>query len=130
MYQKLGTYKKGGSQQTPLIVSIQDSENENLPWSELIKTELFSIGLGGLETTKTNICQAYIQRKLDIFYQNAFSQINDQNSKLNVQYGEIKTVSGFENYLNHIPVKDLHEKVHKVTKYTPLKKNYMHNEER
>ena len=93
----------------PLIASIQESQNELLPWSELIKTEFFSIGLGGLfsqvRTTKTNICEAYSRRKLDIFYQTAFSQLNDQTSKLRT-YGKIKKESGFENYLNRIPVKD------------------------
>ena len=45
--------------------------HEVLPKSEQIKTELFSNGLGGLfsrvRTTKSNICEAYFCRKLDIF---------------------------------------------------------------
>ena len=100
---------KKGNANKPLIISTQESQNEKLPWAELIKTELFSHGLGGLfshvTTTKSNICEAYIQRKLDIFYQNAFAQLNDPNSKLRT-YGKIKTKSGFESYLNHIPTKD------------------------
>ena len=58
-----------------------------------------------VKTTKRNIYETYIRRKLDIFYQNAFSQLGDPSSKLRT-YGKIKTESGFEGYLNHIPVKD------------------------
>ena len=77
----------------PLIASTQESQNENQPWSELIKTETFSIGLKSLfsqvKTTKTSVCNAYFRRKLDIFYQNAFSQLNDEDGKLRT-YGKIK----------------------------------------
>ena len=100
---------KKGMANAPLIVATQESQNENHPWTERIKTEFFSIGLGGLysqvKTTKTNVCNAYFRRKLDIFYQNAFSQLNDQSSKLRT-YGKIKKESGFEIYLNQIPMKD------------------------
>jgi hypothetical protein len=100
---------KKGLANAPLTVSAHESQNENHPWSELIKTELFSIGLGGLfsqvKTTKTNISSTYFRRKLDIFYQNAFSQLNDQSSKLRM-YGKIKKESGFETYLDKIPIKD------------------------
>ena len=93
----------------PLTASTEESQNENHPWPELIKTELFSIGLGGLysqvKTTKTNISNAYFRRKLDIFYQTAFSQINDPSSKLRT-YGKLKEKSGFEVYLDQIAVKD------------------------
>ena len=93
----------------PLTATTNEAQNENHPWTERIKTELFSIGLGGLysqvKTTKTNVCNAYFRRKLDIFYQNAFSQLNDQSSKLRT-YGKIKKESGFEIYLNQIPTKD------------------------
>ena len=100
---------KKGLANAPLTASTQESQNENHPWSELIRTELFSIGLGGLfsqvKTTKTNVCNAYFRRKLDTFYQNAFSQINDQSSKLRT-YGKFKKESGFETYLDQIPIKD------------------------
>ena len=52
-----------------------------------------------------NICETYMQPKLDMFYQGAFSQLVDLSSKLRT-YGKIKTGSGFEGYLNHIPVRD------------------------
>ena len=100
---------KKGLANAPLTASTEESQNESHPWPDLIKAEFFSIGLGGLysqvKTTKTNICNAYFRRKLDIFYQNAFSQINDPSSKLRT-YGKIKKKSGFEIYLNQIPVKD------------------------
>ena len=74
-----------------------------------MKTELFSIGLGSLfsqvKTTKTSVCNAYFRRKLDIFYQNAFSQLNDEDGKLRT-YGKMKKESGFEKYLDQIPLKD------------------------
>ena len=100
---------KKGVANRPLIVSVLESQTGALPWPEGIKTEFFSVGLGGLfsrvRTVKTNVGEAYFARKLDIFYQTAFSQLNDQNSKLRT-YGKIKKESGFENYLNRIPIKD------------------------
>ena len=100
---------KLGKANKPLIDSEQDSGIENLPGSDLIKTEFLSIGLGGLFynciTTKSNIAQAYLQRKLDIFYQNSFSTLNDSSSKLRT-YGKVKTQRGFESYLNLLPVND------------------------
>ena len=100
---------KKGNANMPLIDSIKESQNDNHPWSEQIRTEFFTNGLGGLfsqvKTTKTNVCSAYFKRKLDIFYQSAFSQINDPNSKLRT-YGLLKKESGFENYLNSLSVKD------------------------
>ena len=100
---------KRGRANGPLVVSARESQGGGLPWAELIKTELFSNGLGGLftnvKTTKRNICETYMRRKLDMFYQGAFSQLVDPSSKLRT-YGKIKTGSGFEGYLNHIPVRD------------------------
>ena len=100
---------KKGHANMPLIDSTKESQNDNHPWSEQIRTEFFSNGLGGLfsqvKTTKTNVCSAYFKRKLDIFYQSAFSQLNDQNSKLRT-YGLLKKESGFENYLNNLSVRD------------------------
>ena len=100
---------KKGTANIPLIGSTQESQNEKYPWSELIRADFFSIGLGGLfsqvKTTKSNVCNVYFRRKLDIFYQTAFAQLNDPNSKLRT-YGLIKKESGFEMYLDKIPFRD------------------------
>ena len=98
-----------GTANIPLIVSTQESQDEKYPWPELIRADFFSIGLGGLfsqvKTTKTNVCNVYFRRKLDIFYQTAFAQLNDPSSKLRT-YGLIKNESGFEIYLDKIPFRD------------------------
>ena len=58
-----------------------------------------------MKTTNGDIKQCLFPTKLDIFYQNAFSKLNDPSSKLRT-YGKIKKESGFEIYLNQIPTKD------------------------
>ena len=94
---------KKGLDNTPLTVLSQWLQNKNHHWPELIKGEPFSIGLGGLytlvETTKTNIHDAYLRRKLDLskcFFLNLTVAVN-------LEYQE----SGFRVYLNkiHPPLK-------------------------
>ena len=86
-------------------ISLENSEKDKTVWFKEIKTELSSIGLGHLltsvRTTTVHTDQIYFQRKTDIFYQNAFSKINENGSKLRT-YGLLKTEIGFEKYLSDV----------------------------
>ena len=86
-------------------ISLENSENEKLPWFEKIREELFSVGLGNLfmsaKDTTNHIEQIYFQRKSDIFHQTAFGKIRENKSKLRT-YSLFKTEIGFEKYLFEI----------------------------
>ena len=82
-----------------LKLSYINAEEESLDWVSGIKTTLTINGMGDLLQGNTaNVCNILNQRLTDIFYQNALSSINNENSKLRT-YGLIKTSTGLENYL-------------------------------
>ena len=66
--------------------SVENAINDKLTWFEKIKKELFSVGLGdylmAVKTTTDHVEQIYFQRKSDIFHQDAFGIINENDSKL------------------------------------------------
>ena len=67
-------------------ISVENAGIDRLVWFEKIKDELFSIGLGevfmSVKDTSNHTEQIYFRRKLDIFHQNAFGKIIEDNSKL------------------------------------------------
>ena len=75
--------------------------NNELFWPRQVQLILSEIGM--LEIfLADNICHMKIfQRLKDIFHQNSFSQISEQNSKLRT-YKHLKTEIGFEEYIELI----------------------------
>ena len=82
-----------------VLSSYATSISENLTWPSNIKSKLSIIGLGELFTNqdKDSHLKA-IQRMIDIFHQEAFTDICRNDSKLRT-YGILKKEAGFENYL-------------------------------
>ena len=86
-------------------VSVENAEIEHTSWFEKIKNELYSVGLGdhfiSVRATTHHVEQIYFLRKTDIFYQDSFGKINENNSKLRT-YKLLKTEIGYEKYLSEI----------------------------
>ena len=85
-----------------VLSSYATSISENLTWPSNIKSKLSTIGLGELFTNqdKDSHLKA-IQRMIDIFHQEAFTDICRNDSKLRT-YGILKKEAGFENYLSEL----------------------------
>ena len=88
-----------------ITCSLESAENENLSWYEQIRNEFFTNGLGDIFVSakfSTDIIEhIYYQRKIDIFYQTAFSKIKENNNKLRT-YSLFKSEKGYEKYLTEI----------------------------
>lgn len=85
-----------------VFASLEHAANNNLMWPKRIEGTLTKIGL--LNTFISKDSRAHIQafqRMSDIFYQDSFSEIKKETSKLRT-YSTIKTQTGFENYLCQI----------------------------
>ena len=92
-----------GAANSYLLLSYKNAQDESLVWLSGIATTLASNGLGDFFSDNTEINTRLIsdilrQRLTDIFHQDAFSTINNENSKLRT-YGLVKSFVGLENYL-------------------------------
>ena len=110
--------------------SYQNSVNNNLVWPNSVKQELETVGLSNIYVNNNNknynnnnnsgssnsnnndrsnnsnnnnssIENIFFQRLIDIFHQNVFAEIRENNSKLRT-YSIIKNSIGFEPYLHQI----------------------------
>ena len=89
-----------------LKLSSKNAQDEFLLWVTGIESILTGNGLGNLfrENTQINtrsIAAILSLRLTDMFQQNAFSTINDENSKLRT-FGMIKSSIGLEKYLKKV----------------------------
>jgi len=92
-----------GNANIPLLNSLQESLDLDLPWTSLIKSNLESIGLLNFFTHDHSSKPPFVfkrmhQRLCDIFYQETFEQINSEKSKLRT-YALFKKEQGYEKYL-------------------------------
>ena len=86
-----------------LTISYKNAQDESLLWLKGVKATLSGNGMGEIFRDNTEINTRHIpymlnQRLTDIFHQNAFSIINNENSKLRT-YGLVKVSTGIEKYL-------------------------------
>ena len=86
-----------------LQLSYKNAQDESLIWLSGIATTLAGNGLGdgfinNIETNTRQIPDILSQNLMDLFHQEAFSTINNENSKLRT-YGLVKCSVGLENYL-------------------------------
>ena len=79
-----------------LLSSMGNTTNSNCVWHMVVKTCLDRLGLGGLDTDV--IQKKAFERMKDIFYQEAFLNINRPDSKLRT-FAKLKTSIGMEKYL-------------------------------
>ena len=89
-----------------LKLSYKNAQDESLLWVTGIESILTGNGLGNLfrENTQINtrsIAAILSLRLTDMFHQNAFSTINNENSKLKT-FGMIKSSIGLEKYLKKV----------------------------
>ena len=79
-----------------LLASMDNVTNSNYVWYVTVQSYLDKLGLGGLNSDI--IHQTAFGRMTDIFYQEAFLDINRTDSKLRT-FAKLKTTIGIENYL-------------------------------
>ena len=77
--------------------SYRNATIHQLPWPQLVDECLRQMGIGGRNINETTDKLA-IQRMIDMFHQNAFAEINRNESKLRT-YAKIKKEPGLESYL-------------------------------
>ena len=92
-----------GNANIPLLNSLQESVDLDLPWTSLIKSNLESIGLLNFFTNDHSSKPPFVfkkiyQRLCDIFYQETFEKINSEKSKLRT-YALFKEERCYEKYL-------------------------------
>ena len=80
--------------------SHQNSVMYQLMWPQLANECLSQMGIGGRNINES-VDKLAMQRMTDIFHQNAFAEINRNESKLRT-YAKIKKVQGIESYLNTV----------------------------
>ena len=79
-----------------LLATMGNPANSNGVWHNVVKNCLDKLGLGGLDTDV--IHKKVLERMKDIFYQEAFLNINRADSKLRT-FAKLKTSIGMEKYL-------------------------------
>ena len=85
-----------------VINSYENAVIEKLTWSNKVETTLAEIGMREQFTTKDNFAHSKaFQRMKDIFHQQAFADIQRENSKLRT-YSQLKKTPGYEAYLSEI----------------------------
>ena len=94
---------KGGQANPILINSLKDAEEHNLPWVQNIRgilerNGLLALYLGNHTDKKPFIYKKLYERMSDIFHQDSFSDIRNQEHKLRT-YSLFKKEIGFEKYL-------------------------------
>ena len=97
--------RRGAANLYPKLSS-KNAQDESLLWVTEIESILTGNGLGNLfrENTQINtrsIAAILSLRLTDMFHQNAFSTINDEDSKLRT-FGIIKSSIGLEKYLKKV----------------------------
>ena len=80
--------------------SHENSLIHQLMWPQQVNECLRHMGIGGRDINE-NVDRAAMQRMTDIFHQNAFAEINRNDSKLRT-YAKIKKEQGLESYLNAV----------------------------
>ena len=86
----------------PLVLaSHRESLINKLIWSDSVSTCLNSMGIQVPQRGKKLLENSAWERMTDIFYQNAFAEVNREGSKLRT-YAHLKTESGRESYLDII----------------------------
>ena len=95
-----------GNTNGPLYASFIESIDLELPWITLIKSSLESIGLlnfylDSYASQPPFVYKRFYDRLCDIFHQETFSKIQNQESKLRT-YAVFKKCLGYENYLSNI----------------------------
>ena len=93
-----------GNANMPLLSSLQESVDLDLPWTSLIKTNLENIGLLNFYTEDHSSQPPFVfkrtfERLCDMFYQESFEKINSDRSKLRT-YAIFKKEKGYEKYLS------------------------------
>ena len=97
---------KRGQANTILLSSYSDSINENLPWTNGVRSILESNGMLSFYTndytsTTPFIAKRIFERIVDSFHQNSFTSINSTSSKLRT-YAIFKKDIGLEKYLSDV----------------------------
>ena len=90
---------------TITTLSYFNALDKELLWPGQIKLNLSQIGMREIFTSNTQDPNCHVkifQRLKDIFHQESFAQMHEQNSKLRT-YKHLKTEIGFESYINIIP---------------------------
>ncbi len=95
-----------GNANTPLLDSLKESIELNLPWTSHIKSNLENIGLlnfytGDYSSKAPFVFKKLFQRLCDIFHQETFAKIKGERSKLRT-YSIFKKEQGYEQYLSDI----------------------------
>ena len=80
--------------------SHENSLIHQLMWPQQVNECLRQMGIGGRDLNE-NVDRVAMQRMTDIFHQNAFAEINRNDSKLRT-YAKIKKQQGLESYLNAV----------------------------
>ena len=93
-----------GNANIPLLSSLQESVDLDLPWTSLIKTNLENIGLLNFYTEDHSSQPPFVfkrtfERLCDMFYQESFEKINSDRSKLRT-YAIFKKEKCYEKYLS------------------------------
>ena len=129
-----------------VLLACQTSLNHSLKWTEQIKRCLDMSGIGS-ENKNPFIFNIVFKRLMDIFYQEAFININREDSKLRT-FGKLKTNIGMTKYLtqtryidsrtalsrlrlsNHdlMIEKGRHSKIEKNRRYCPFCPNHVETE--
>ena len=95
-----------GKANKPLLLSLQESVDLELPWTSHIKTNMESIGLLHFYTANRSSKNPFVfkkvfQRLCDIFHQEIFASFTGDRSKLRT-YATFKKDPGYESYLSNI----------------------------
>ena len=129
-----------------LIASVKYSNENNCKWTFSIKSCLDVMGIGHTNTVATH--KKAFERMKDIFHQEAFADINRNDSKLRT-YASFKTSIGLEKYIlsgiaiqerisitkirlsNHplMIEKGRHLKIHKTQRFCPFCPNLIETEQ-
>ena len=97
---------KRGKANSILLASYTDSTEENLPWTNGVKSILekngmLSFYLNDYSSKPPFISKRLFDRIFDTFHQNSFTSINQDTSKLRT-YALFKKNAGFEKYLSEV----------------------------
>ena len=109
---------KGGQANPILVNSLRDAEEHNLPWIQNIRgilerNGLLALYLGNHTDKMPFVYKRLFQRMSDIFHQESFSDIRNQEHKLRTD-GLFKKEIGFEKYL--IQMKNIPKRT-QITKF-------------
>ena len=95
-----------GNGNGPLLSSLEESLELDLPWTSLIRSNLEKIGLLSFFTGDHTSKHPFVFKKMyerlcDIFHQDTFSKIQSETSKLRT-YSIFKKEPGYEKYLTEV----------------------------